>query len=147
MISIADRFDKTDSLVDNYEYESAFNLLNQIIHDNQATKKDTADALLMKGLIVGAYAPYLSEFDYDETGLAYYLKAFEYNNHEIGILFNILNSFTEHDMRQEYTRKNKHMFIKAYDILQNELYDELNDRLKNQLKKGMYRYNEFKKEF
>ncbi len=144
MISIADRFDRIDSLVDNYEYESAFILLNQILNDNKATNKDIADALLMKGLIVGAFAPYLTEFDHDETGLAYYLKAFEYNKLELGILFNILNSFTEHDMRQEYTRKNKHMFVKAYEILKNELYDTLNESMREQLKKMKDRYDEFK---
>ena len=146
MISIADKINRADSLIDNYEYESAFNLLNEVIIDTQANKEEVAHALLLKGLIVAMYCPYLTEYEEDETGLKYFIKAFEYNPYELGVLFNILSSFSELDMRQEFTRNNKHMFIKAYDILKNELFDRLDNEMKEQLQNKINQYREFKQQ-
>ncbi|WP_227428804.1 hypothetical protein [Psychrobacter sp. I-STPA6b] len=148
MSCIADKLDKINSLIGNSDFdgELTFNLLNKIIIDTQANKEEIADALLMKGLIVAMYCSYLTEYEEDETGLKYFIKAFEYNPYELGILFNILNSFTEHDMRQEFTRNNTHMFIKAYDILKNELYDSLSQELKEMLKNYADKYQQFKHE-
>ncbi|SUD89730.1 Uncharacterised protein [Psychrobacter phenylpyruvicus] len=61
-------------------------------------------------------------------------------------MFNILSSFGELDMRQAYTRNNKHMFITAYDILKNELFDSLDDEMKEQLQNKTNQYCEFKEQ-
>lgn len=148
MSCIADKLDKINSLIGNSDFdgELTFNLLNKIIIDTQANKEEIADALLMKGLIVAMYCPYLTEYKEDETGLKYFIKAFEYNPYELGVLFNILSSFGELDMRQAYTRNNKHMFIKAYDVLKNELFDRLDNEMKEQLQNKTNQYREFKKQ-
>ncbi|WP_172462148.1 hypothetical protein [Psychrobacter phenylpyruvicus] len=49
-------------------------------------------------------------------------------------------------MRQAYTRNNKHMFITAYDILKNELFDSLDDEMKEQLQNKTNQYCEFKEQ-
>ena len=104
------------------------------------------DDINLKGLIVAMYCPNLTEYEEDETGLKYFIKALDYNPYELGVLFNILSSFDELDMRQAYTRNNKHMFIKAYDILRNELFDSLDDEMKEQLKNQTSQYREFNKQ-
>ena len=146
MSCIADKLDKIDSLIGNSDFdgELTFNLLNKIIIDTQANKEEIADALLMKGLIVAMYCPYLTEYTEDETGLSYFIDAYHYDPFSIDILFNIISSFTEHDMRQEFTRNNTHIFIKAYDILKNELYDSLSQDLKELLKNHADKYQQFK---
>lgn len=49
-------------------------------------------------------------------------------------------------MMQEYTQKNKGAFINAYDVLKNDLYDTLNEKLKNDLRKFSSKYNKFREE-
>lgn len=137
MSHIANKLDKINSLIGSSDFdgELAFNLLNDIIIDTQVSKAEIAEAMNLKGLIVAMHYPNLTEYEEDETGLTYFIKAFNYNPYELGILFNILSSFNELDMRQAYTRSNKHMFVKAYDILKNELFDSLDNEMKEQLLK------------
>lgn len=146
MEHIANKLDKVYSLIDNNDFTSAFSSLNEIIVDNQATREQIADAINLKGLIVAMYCPGLTEYEEDETGLKYFIKAFEYNPYELGILFNILSSFDELDMRQAYTRNNKQMFIKSYEILKNKLFNDLDDEMKEQLNRKTNQYEKFKKE-
>ncbi|PNK59542.1 hypothetical protein [Psychrobacter sp. FDAARGOS_221] len=146
MTHIADKLDKASSLIEISEFSSAFNLLNEIIIDAEANKEEVADAINLKGLIVAMYCPNITEYDEDETGLKYFIKAFDYNPYELGVLFNILSSFDDLDMRQAYTRNNKHMFIRAYEILKNELFDSLDDEMKEQLVNQTNQYHEFKKQ-
>lgn len=146
MSHIANELDKVNSLIESSEFLLAFNLLNEIIIDPQASEKEIADALNLKGLIVAMYCPSLTEYEEDETGLAYFIKAFNYHPYELGVLFNILSSFGELDMRQAYTINNKHIFIRAYDILKNELFYSLDDEMKEQLQNKTNQYHEFKKQ-
>lgn len=147
MSHIANKLDEINSLIasSNFDGELVFNLLNEIIIDTQLSKAEIAEAMNFKGLIVAMHCPNLTEYEEDETGLTYFIKAFNYNPYELGILFHMLSSFNELDMRQDYTRRNKHIFVKACDILKNELFDSLDNEMKEQLLKKTDQYLEFKK--
>jgi len=119
--------------------------LNEVISDNNSTDSEIAEALTLKGITVDL-APYLSEYQQNYSALIYFQKALEYNPHNIYILFNILSSFSCIDMMQKYTQKNKSAFINAYDVLKNDLYDTLNEELKNDLRKFSSKYNKFREE-
>ena len=49
-------------------------------------------------------------------------------------------------MMQDYTQKNKSAFIYAYDVLNNNLYDSLNEESKSKLHKLSSKYHEFQEE-
>lgn len=143
MTTIEEKFEKVEYLEEKYEYNLAFNLLDEIIEDKNAHKDEIAEALNIKGLIV-VYAPYLSEYEEDETGLIYFIKAFDYDSSNISVLSNIIISFDEISLMQEYTRNNKHIFVKAYEILKNDLYDILSQEVKDNLHKFSFKYDSFK---
>lgn len=143
MTTIEEKFEKVEYLEEKYEYNLAFNLLDEIIEDKNANKDEIAEALNIKGLIV-VYAPYLSEYEEDETGLIYFIKAFNYDSSNISVLSNIVISFDEISLMQEYTRNNRHIFVKAYEILKNDLYDILSQEVKDNLHKFSSKYDSFK---
>ena len=129
----------------NSESELAIDILNEVISDINSTDSKIAEALTLKGITVDL-APYPSEYQQNYFALIYFQKALEYNPHNIYILFNILSSFSCIDMMQKYTKKNKSAFINAYDVLKNDLYDTLNEELKNDLRKFSSKYNKFREE-
>ena len=145
MTTIEEKFEKVEYLEENYEYSLAFNLLDEIIEDKKAHEDEIAEALNIKGLIV-VYAPYLSEYEEDETGLIYFIKAFDYDPSNISVLSNIIISFDDISLMQEYTRNNKHIFVKAYEILKNDLYDILSQEVKDNLHKFSFKYDSFKED-
>ena len=145
MSIIEKKLTQAEIFYQNNEPELAFNILNEVISDSVSTDSETAEALNLKGITV-TLAPYLSEDQENYSGLIYFQKALEYTPYNTSILFNILNSFSCIDMMQEYTQKNKGAFISAYDVLKNDLYDTLNEELKNDLRKFSSKYNEFREE-
>lgn len=149
MTSIEEKLNQVERMIrecDLDELGFAFAILNEIIIDNRATNDRIAEALNLKGFIVGGPAPCHTEYEEDETGLIYYLKPFNYNPRNSSVLLNIVNSFTDHDMRQPFTRENKPAFIKAYEILKNDLYDTLDEESKNNLLSFSAKYDKFKQE-
>ncbi|WP_367105389.1 hypothetical protein [uncultured Psychrobacter sp.] len=124
------------------EPELAINILNEVIFDSLSTDDEIAEALTLKGVTVDI-APYLAEDQQNYSPLIYFQKALEYDPNNIYILFNILNSFSFVDMMQEYTQKNKSAFVSAYNVLKNDLYDTLDEKLKNDLHRFSSKYNEF----
>ena len=143
MSIIEKKLTQAEIFYQNNEPELAFNILNEVISDSVSTDSETAEALNLKGITV-TLAPYLSEDQENYSGLIYFQKALEYTPYNTSILFNILNSFSCIDMMQEYTQKNKSAFINAYNVLKNDLYDTLNEELKNDLRKFSSKYNKFR---
>ena len=127
------------------EPELALDILNEVISDSNSTDSEIAEALNLKGITVDL-APYLSEDKENYSGLIYFQKSLEYAPYNTSILFNILNSFSCIDMMQDYTQKNKSAFICAYDVLNNDLYDSLNEESKSNLHKLSSKYHEFQEE-
>lgn len=106
MPTVEEKLDQVERIIykcDLDELGFAFAILNEIIIDNRATNDQIAEALNLKGLIVGGPAPCHTEYEEDETGLIYYLQSFSYNPRNSSVLLNIVNSFTDHDMRQHFT--------------------------------------------
>lgn len=146
MCTIKEKLTKAEGFYNNMELDAAFRTLNEVISSSHSTNSEIAEAWNWKGIIVGGPAPYLSEFEEDYSGLAYFLKALEHKNSDVNILLNILNSFSPVDELQSYTRENKHSFIKAYEILKNDLYDTLSEESKNNLHNFSSKYDELKAE-
>lgn len=145
MPSIEKKLTQAEIFCQNYEPELAISILNEVISDINSTDIEIAEALNLKGITVDL-APYLSEDQQNYSALIYFQKALRYDPHNIYILFNILSSFSCIDMMQDYTQKNKSAFINAYDVLKNDLYDTLNEELKNDLRKFSSKYNKFREE-
>ena len=143
MPSIEKKLTQAEIFCQNYEPELAISILNEVISDINSTDIEIAEALNLKGITVDL-APYLSEDQQNYSALIYFQKALRYDPHNIYILFNILSSFSCIDMMQDYTQKNKSAFINAYDVLKNDLYDTLNEELKNDLRKFSSKYNKFR---
>lgn len=143
MSIIEKKLTQAEIFCQNYEPELAISILNEVITDSNSTDSEIAEALTLKGRTVDL-APYLAEDQQNYSALIYFQKALEYDPHNIYILFNILSSFSCIDMMQEYTQKNKSAFINAYDVLKNDLYDTLNEELKNDLRKFSSKYNKFR---
>ena len=145
MPSIEKKLTQAEIFCQNYEPELAISILNEVISDINSTDIEIAEALNLKGITVDL-VPYLSEDQQNYSALIYFQKALRYDPHNIYILFNILSSFSCIDMMQDYTQKNKSAFINAYDVLKNDLYDTLNEELKNDLRKFSSKYNKFREE-
>ena len=149
MATIEEKISQAEYIIHQFELEelgSAFAILNEVIADNRATELEIADALSLKGFIVAGPAPCHTEYEEDETGLIYYLQALKHNPYHLSSLLNIINSFTEHDMRQPFTRENKPAFIKAYKVLRDDLYDSLDENGRNCLLRFSHTYDKFKQE-
>lgn len=149
MATIEEKIGQAEYIVYQFELEylgRAFAILNEVIVDNRATDPEIADALNLKGFIVAGPAPCHTEYEEDETGLIYYLQALKHNPHHLGALLNTINSFTQHDMRQPFTRQNKPAFIKAYEVLRDDLYDSLDENGRNCLLRFSDTYDKFKQE-
>lgn len=125
-------FNKVELLINNGKFELAFTKLNNIIDNNKINEKEIAEVLNLKGVIVDAYAPYLNEFP-DEGGLFYFAKALNYDEKNIGALFNIINSFNRHDLKKSYILSQKELFFKAYETLKNVVYSQLDTALKSEV--------------
>lgn len=149
MATIEEKISQAEYIVYQFELEdlgTAFATLNEVIADNRATDLEIADALNLKGFIVAGPAPCHTEYEEDETGLIYFLQALKYNPYHLVALLNTVNSFTDHDMRQPFTRENTPAFIKAYEMLRNDIYDTLNKESKNDLQGLSDTYDKFKQE-
>ena len=146
MSTSKEKLKRIDILFEEFKLEDAFNLLNEVIADEHSTQSEIAEALNWKGVIVGGPAPYLTECEEDETGLFYFIRGFKYDCYQIGILLNIIHSFNDYDLEKQYVKKQKEYFIKAYDILKNELYSSLSDDSKEMLKNYADKYQQFKHE-
>lgn len=145
MSSIEKRLTQADIFYQNDEPELALEILNEVITDSNSTDSEIAEALNLKGITI-ELAPYLSEDKENYSGLIYFQKALEYTPHNTSILFNALNSFSCIDMMQNYTQKNKSAFMCAYDVLNNDLYDFLNEESKSELHKFFSKYDKFQNE-
>ncbi|MGP5121068.1 hypothetical protein ACTXJF_13545 [Psychrobacter alimentarius] len=149
MATIEEKISQAEYIVYQFELEylgRAFAILNEVIVDNRATDPEIADALNLKGFIVAGPAPCHTEYEEDETGLIYYLQALKHNPYHLGALINTVNSFTDHDMRQPFTRENTPAFVRAYEILRDDIYDTLNKESKNDLRRLSDTYHKFKQE-
>ncbi|WP_198331822.1 hypothetical protein [Psychrobacter aquimaris] len=147
MATIEEKISQAEYIIYQFELEElgrAFDILNEVIADNRATDLEIADALNLKGFIVAGPAPCHTEYEEDETGLIYFLQALKHNPYNLGALINTVNSFTEHDMRQTFTRENTPAFIKAYEVLRYGIYDTLNKESKNDLQRLSDTYDKFK---
>ena len=145
MSIIEKKLTQAEIFCQNYEPELAISILNEVITDSNSTDSEIAEALNLKGITVDL-APYLSEDQQNYSALIYFQRALKYDPHNIYILFNILSSFSCIDMMQEYTQKNKSACICAYDVLNNDLYDSLNEESKSKLHKFSSKYHEFQEE-
>ena len=145
MPTIEKKLNQAEIFYQNYEPALALDILNEVISDSNSTDSEIAEALNLKGITVDL-APYLSEDKENYSGLIFFQKALEYAPYNTSILFNVLNSFSCIDMMQDYTQKNKSAFICAYDILNNDLYDSLNEESKSNLHKFSSKYHEFQEE-
>ena len=149
MATIEEKISQAEYIIYQFELEelgTAFAILNEVIADNRATDLEIADALNLKGFIVAGPTPCHTEYKEDETGLIYFLQALKYNPYHLGALINTVNSFTEHDVKQPFTQENKPAFIKAYEILRDDIYDTLNKESKNDLRRLANTYDKFKEE-
>lgn len=149
MATIEEKISQAEYIVYQFELEylgKAFAILNEVIVDNRATDPEIADALNLKGFIVAGPAPCHTEYEEDETGLIYYLQALKHNPHHFCALLNTINSFTQHDMRQPFTRQNKPAFIKAYEVLRDDLYDSLDENGRSCLLRFSDTYDKFEQE-
>ncbi|MGP9688203.1 hypothetical protein ACT3TH_03480 [Psychrobacter sp. AOP22-C1-C5] len=149
MTTIEEKISQAEYIIYQFKLEdlgTAFAILNEVIADNRATDLEIADALNLKGFIVAGPAPCHTEYEEDETGLIYFLQALKYNPYHLGALLNTVNSFTNHDMRQPFTHENTLAFIRAYEILRDDIYDTLNKESKNDLRRLSDTYDKFKQE-
>lgn len=121
----------------------AFNQLKDFIADNNSTAEEISDAYLLQGLLV-AFNPFLTGCENDYSGMVYFHKAIQFNPDNISALLNIINCYLPIAPITPFIKQNPEIFIQAYDKLNDELFEQLDESNKRLLKQYAEYYNYLK---
>lgn len=143
MWSVKETLNLINSKLADFDGEKAiqvFEQLKEIIADSKSTSEEISDAYLLQGLLV-AFNPFLTDYDDDDSGIVYFHKAIQLNPNNISALLNIINCYSPIAPATPFIKQNPKIFIQAYDKLNDELFEKLDEFDKYLLKQYAEYYN------